>query len=623
MFVLGTAGHIDHGKSVLVRALTGIEPDRLREEKERGMTIDLGFAWMKLPGGEEIGIVDVPGHERLIRNMLAGVGGIDLALLVVDAREGVMLQTREHLAILDIMGVSRGLVVLTKKDLVDDAKLDTLGKEVEAIIAPTALAGSPVVAVSALKGEGLAELVSSIEMLLAAVPPRLDSGRPRLPVDRSFTLPGSGTVVTGTLLGGSLAVGREVEIVPPGLRSRVRGIQTHRSFVDFAAPGTRVGVNLAGISPGDIHRGNVLTVPGWLSATTMISVRLSLLGQASRPLIHNTTVNFYTGSTRGMARVRLLDKDDIKPGEDAWAQLMLSKPVAVVKGDRFIIRSPQATLGGGEIMEVHTRRYRRRQPDVIRNLEQKGYGTAEERVLAALEKHRSMDFAALSGESNINVTELVPIVESLIEKGELVGIGEGKKKLLFSPAGWMGIEGRVTSILEEYHRRLPVRPGIPRAELGSRLKMGAHNSPVIGKLIDSGVVVEEGNYIRLPGYQVRLTAEQQHIIDRFIRSLEESPFAPAGDSIPETDLLNLLVARKQVVRVSEGVVFSLKAYNEMVARITSHLEKEGSITAAAVRDMFKTSRKYAIALLEYMDGARITRRIGDRRVLYREASGEG
>ncbi|MFO8143349.1 MAG: selenocysteine-specific translation elongation factor [Dehalococcoidales bacterium] len=623
MFVLGTAGHIDHGKSVLIRALTGIEPDRLREEKERGMTIDLGFAWMKLPGGGEVGIVDVPGHERLIRNMLAGVGGIDLALLVVDAREGVMPQTREHLAILDIMGIAKGVVVLTKKDLVDDVRLDILSEEVKAIIAPTSLAGSPVVAVSALGGEGLPELVSTIEMLLGTVPPRSDSGFPRLPVDRAFILPGSGTVVTGTLLDGSLATGREVEIVPSGLRSRIRGMQTHRSSIGTATPGTRVGVNLAGISPEDVYRGNVLTVPGWLSATTMISVRLSLLEQALRPLSHNTTVNFYTGSARATAKVRILEKDDIKPGEDVWAQLLLSKPLAVVKGDRFIIRSPQATLGGGEIMEVHTRRYRRRQPDIIRNLEQKGYGTAEELVLAALEKHGSMDLTALSRESSINVTGLVPIVENLIEKGKLSGIGAGKKKMLFSLAGWARIEGWVTALLEEYHRKLPVRPGMPRAELGSRLRMGAHNSLVVGKLIDSGAIVEEGGFIRLPGHRVRLTGEQQIKVDRFIGALEENPFAPPGDAIPEMDLLNLLVARKQVMRVSEGVVFSLQAYNEMVARITSYLQSKGSITVAEVRDLFQTSRKYAIALLEYMDGARITRRIGDRRVLYRDASSEG
>ena len=619
MFVLGTAGHIDHGKSVLVRALTGIEPDRLREEKERGMTIDLGFAWMKLPGGEEVGIVDVPGHERLIRNMLAGIGGIDLALLVVDSREGVMPQTREHLAILDIMGVAEGVIVLTKKDLVDEGKLGILSQEVEAIVAPTSLAGSPVVAVSALKGEGLGELVSTIESLIGKVPSRMDSGHPRLPVDRAFTLPGSGTVVTGTLLDGSLAVGREVEIVPSGLRSRIRGMQTHRSFVNTAPPGTRVGVNLAGVSQGDIHRGQVITVPGWLSATTMISVRLSLLKQTLRPLSHNTTVNFYTGSARAMAKVRLLEKDDIKPGEDAWAQLLLSRPVAVVQGDRFIIRSPQATLGGGEILEVRTRRYRRRQHDVIRELEKKVYGTAEDLVMAAVEKNGSLNLAALSRESNLPVEMLEPVMDNLVEGGDLVRIGDGKKKLLFSQTGWSKIEGRVIAILEEYHSRLPARPGMPKAELGSRLKMGEHNSLVIGRLKDSGVIAEEGGFIRLSGHRVRLSGEQQLNMDRFIRSLEEKPYCPPSNFIPETDLLNLLVVRGQVVRVSGEVVFSSRAYNDMVSRITSHLEREGSITAAEVRDMFRTSRKYAIALLEHMDGARITRRIGDRRVLYREA----
>ncbi|HJX12322.1 MAG TPA: selenocysteine-specific translation elongation factor, partial [Dehalococcoidales bacterium] len=330
MFVLGTAGHIDHGKSVLVRALTGIDPDRLREEKERGMTIELGFAWLKLPSGREVGVVDVPGHERFVKNMLAGVGGIDLALLIVAANEGAMPQTREHLAILDIIGVRRGIVVITKKDLVDDELLSLVRMEVEEIIAGTALAGAPVVAVSAVTGEGLPELLAVIDGLLETTQPRPDLGRPRLPIDRVFTMAGSGTVVTGTLIDGTLSVGQEVEIVPAGIKSRLRGLQTHRAKIETAEPGSRVAANLVGVNTSQLQRGDVVTRPGWLVPTRLVTVKLSLISYLPRPLRHGAAVSFHTGAAETMARVRLLEADELRPGAATWAQLALDRPVATI-----------------------------------------------------------------------------------------------------------------------------------------------------------------------------------------------------------------------------------------------------------------------------------------------------
>ena len=620
MFVLGTAGHIDHGKSALVRALTGIDPDRLREEKERGMTIDLGFAWLKLPGGQEVGIVDVPGHERLIKNMLAGVGGIDLALLIIDAGEGVMPQTREHLAILDMLGIERGIAVLTKKDLVDDEWLDLVREEVARLLAPTTLSQSPIVAVSALTGEGLAELTSTIGKLLGSTPPRKDIGRPRLPIDRVFTIAGSGTVVTGTLIDGSLGVGQEVEIVPAGLRLRIRGLQTHKACVDTTAPGSRVGVNLVGVAAAELQRGDVLTIPGWLSPTTMLSVKLCLLPYLHRPLLHSTTVNFHTGSAQTAARVHLLEKELLKPGETGWAQLSLSKPVALVKGDRFIIRSPEATLGGGEVLEPHTKRHRRLRPAVIENLKRRAQGTTEELIMAILETQKPLKMSNLSTQSGLPASELAPAVASLIEQGMVIGIGREESKLLLTTPGWEHLAGQVTTVLKDYHRRFPTRPGMPSAELSSRLKMGTHRPAILKRLLDDGAVIEDGAAIRLPTHRVQLTQVQQVQIDTFLKSLVESPYAPPSSLIPEADLLNLLVARHQVTKVSEEVVFSLQAYNEMAARITSHLKEADGVTVAEVRDMFKTSRKYALALLEYLDGEKITRRLGDRRVLYQEAA---
>ena len=338
MFVLGTAGHVDHGKSKLVEALTGIDPDRLREEKERGLTIDLGFAWLKLPSGHEIGIVDVPGHERFIKNMLAGVGGIDIALLVVAADEGVMPQTREHLAILDLLEVEKGLVAITKKDLVDEEMLELVTMEVEETIKPTALAGSPVLAVSAVTGEGLPELVAAINSTLDTAQPRKDLGRPRLPIDRIFTIAGAGTVVTGTLIDGSLSVGDEVEIMPGGLRARLRSLQMHKTRLSEASPGSRIAANLVGVATSELQRGDVVAKPGTLSPSSIITGRLTLLSFMHRPLRHNATVSFHTLTAEATAKVRLLDVDELEPGGSALAQFLLDRPVATLRGDHFIIR---------------------------------------------------------------------------------------------------------------------------------------------------------------------------------------------------------------------------------------------------------------------------------------------
>ena len=616
MFVLGTAGHIDHGKSVLVRALTGIDPDRLREEKERGMTIDLGFAWLKLPSGQEVGIVDVPGHERLIKNMVAGVGGIDLALLIVDASEGVMPQTREHLAILDLLGIKRAVAVITKKDLVDNGWLSLVKIEVEKLLAPTSLFQAPVVSVSALTGEGLSDLVSAIDKLLSSTLPKRDIGRPRLPIDRIFTIAGSGTIVTGTLVDGSLTVGQEVEVVPSGLRSRIRGLETHKTRLNTVPPGSRVGANLVGVAKSQLERGDVLTKPGWLLPTTMLIAELRLLPYLRRSLKHNATVNFHTGSTQAVAKVRLLEELELKPGETAWVHLSLSKPVALVKGDHFIIRSPVETLGGGEVVESHARRYRRFHPDAIEGIRVKAQGTAEEVIMAILETKQPLELPALLTQCDLPSTQVEPIIESLNEQGKVIGIGKDENRLFLTVLGWEHLTQKVTSTLHEYHRRFPTRLGMPRAELASRLKMGAHRSAILRRLVDEDVVVEDGTAVRLPSHQVQLTPAQQASIDAFLRSLSQNPYAPPSSLIPEADLLNLLLARQRVVKVSEDVVFSTTAYNEMVERVVSHLKASGRVTVAEVRDMLKTSRKYALALLEYLDGAKITRRVGDERVLY-------
>jgi selenocysteine-specific elongation factor len=628
MFVLGTAGHIDHGKSALVQALTGIDPDRLREEKERGMTIDLGFAWLKLPGGQEVGIVDVPGHERFVKNMLAGVGSIDLALLIVAANEGVMPQTREHLAILDLLGIQRGIVVITKKDLVDQEWLDLVKMDIEELIRPTTLAQAPIIAVSAVTREGLPELVTAIEELLGSTEPKKDIGRPRLPIDRIFTIAGAGTIVTGTLIDGSLAVGQEVEIVPPGLKSRLRGLQTHKARLNAVTPGSRVAANLVGLSTSDIQRGDVLTRPGWLVPTTQLSVELRLLSYLRRPLPHNATVSFHTGAAEAMAKVRLLEKERLEPGETGWAQLRLDKPVALVKGDHYIIRSPMETLGGGQIVDSHAKRLRRFRPAAIESLKVKEKGTAEDVILALLEASQSLDLSAVLKEADLPESEARTAVESLVRQAKVIGVGQARlpefrrdggqaeNRLLFSAAGWERLTQEATAILQDYHRKFPARLGMPRVELASRLKLSRQSAAVMERLLGDGALSEEGLVVRLPSYRVQLTPAQQAKVDAFLRALAQNPYSPPTDQLPEPDLLNLLIERRQVVKVSESVVFSASAYDKMVEKVLSHIKANGKITLAEVRDIFQTSRKYAQALIEYLDEKKITRRVGDERVIY-------
>ncbi|HET8841559.1 MAG TPA: selenocysteine-specific translation elongation factor, partial [Ktedonobacteraceae bacterium] len=406
MSCIGTAGHIDHGKSALVEALTGIDPDRLAEEKTRGMTIDLGFAWLTLPHGRDVSIIDVPGHEGFIKNMLAGVGSIDAALLVIAADEGVMPQTREHLAILDLLRVRRGVVALTKVDLVDEEWLELVREEVAEVLKLTTLADVAILPVSSYTGQGLAELSLELERVLDETEERQDIARPRLPIDRVFSMTGFGTVVTGTLLDGTFKPGQEVELLPQGLKTRIRGLQTHRQQVDIAHPGSRVAVNLVGIAKSELVRGNTVTLPGQFQATLLIDTRISLLATAERPLPHNTQVSFFCGAQEVPARVRLLDTEQMEPGQEAWAQLRLSHPVVVARRDRFVLRvpSPSTTIGGGEVIDAHPRYHRRRQNSILQELETLARGAPDELILAVLMRGRESGRQKSASVSSISVT---------------------------------------------------------------------------------------------------------------------------------------------------------------------------------------------------------------------------
>ncbi|MFC2037883.1 selenocysteine-specific translation elongation factor, partial [Chloroflexota bacterium] len=424
MRVIGTAGHVDHGKSTLVHALTGIDPDRLKEEKEREMTIDLGFAWLTLPSGEQVGIIDVPGHKDFVKNMLAGVGGIDAALFVVAADEGVMPQTREHLAILDLLQVPGGVVALTKVDMAEDEDwLDLVEADLLDVLEGTVLEEATVVRCSGRTGEGLEALVAELDRYLVTSAPRRDVGRPRLPVDRVFTIPGFGTVVTGTLSDGLFAAGQEVEIQPSGLKVRIRGLQTHKKQVEEAVPGSRVAINLTGVSRDDVRRGEVVTRPGWLRPTTLVDCHLRYLADVPVPLKHNARVDFFSGAAEAQARVRLLGKKVLAPGDDGWVQIRLAEPITLVKGDRFIIRqpSPSVTVGGGRVVNPFPgRRHRRFQEEVIERLETLAHGTPEEVLLQDLERQQPCEARDLLGRTSLSRQQAQDSLRSLVGDAQVL-----------------------------------------------------------------------------------------------------------------------------------------------------------------------------------------------------------
>ncbi len=642
MSCIGTAGHIDHGKSTLVKALTGIDPDRLAEEKERGMTIDLGFAWLKLPGGREVGIVDVPGHEGFIKNMLAGVGGIDAALLVVAADEGIMPQTREHLAILDLLGVRRGVVALTKADLVDEEWIELVREEVAEQLQPTTLAGAEIIPVSAYTGEGLPALVAQLERIFDETEERQNIARPRLPIDRVFTMTGFGTVVTGTLLDGVFKTGQEVEVQPQGLKTRIRSLQTHGRQVEVTTPGNRVAMNLANVSRTELERGNVVTLPGQLQRTMLIDARIQLLADAARPLGHNTLIDFYSGSQEVPAKVRLLDVEELKPGQSAWAQVRLSRPAVVARRDRFILRipSPSSTIGGGEVIDVHPRYHRRFQQPVLTTLETLERGSPDELVLSALDRRRETvrpgakslhglvgyELAEIAKQSNLAQDVTLQTLETLLSEGRVRKVG----MLWFAQTVWEALKEESIRLVSEQHRQHPLRSGLSKEEWRTRLNLPPKMaSEIFLVLQEEGQLAEavsstgpSGGFIRIPGFVPEFNTIQQQQVERLLRMFRESPYTPPGRSESEaivgSEVLASLIEQGRLVKLGSSsdtaVLFLRESYEEAIVKLVAYLQEHHKMTAAEARDVLGTTRKYILPLLEHMDERRITRRIGDERI---------
>lgn len=621
MYTIGTAGHVDHGKSTLIEALTGIDPDRLREEKERGLTIDLGFAWLTLPSGKEISIVDVPGHERFIKNMLAGVGGIDAALLVIAADEGVMPQTREHLDILDLLRVPAGILVLTRCDLVeDDDWLVLVEEDVRETVAGTVLADSPLVRVSSLTGDGLAELRSGLDELLADTAAKRDVGRPRLPIDRAFSLSGFGSVVTGTLLDGTFSVGDEVQFVPGNLGGRIRGLQSHKHKIETALPGNRVAVNVGGVDVGEIYRGQVLALPQTLAATRFADARVRLLPTAARPLIHGTMVTFHSGTMETLARVRLLDCEEIAPGEDGLVQFLLVKPVNLNKGDLFIIRqlSPSLTLGGGQVLDPYPPRHKRFAQDVIAALDTLERGSPDDMVLQAVRQREPCAEKDISGILPLSPEAVNEILARLLGTERVIDLG----RHLYSDTGWSGISERITTLLQQFHERYPLRNGLGKEEVRRSLGLQSRVfSEIVQRLCADEVIAEQAGALRLFAFEIRLSAAHEKIASALLAALGRDPLAPPNLSdLRKTldlddDLLDVLAEKDRIVRVDTDLVYSREAYQTAVDKVRELLARDGRATVAQVRNAFGTSRKYVLPLLEQMDRDGVTKRDGDERTL--------
>ncbi len=625
MHVIGTAGHVDHGKSTLIAALTGTHPDRLKEEQEREMTIDLGFGWLTLPlnGGEEIGIVDVPGHRDFIENMLAGVGGIDAALLIIAADEGVMPQTKEHLAILDLLQIPAGIIVLTKTDLIPDNDwLDLIESDVRTAVKETVMQDAPIVRVSARTRSGLDKLTATLVEILRDKPARPDLGRPRLPIDRVFTMSGFGAVVTGTLSDGHFALGDEIEILPSGLSGRIRGLQTHKKKEESAVAGSRTAVNISGIPTEQIQRGEVLTHPGQYQSTRRVDARFCMLKDASSSLKHSSEVKIFIGTSETIANLRLLDAEELAPGDEGWIQLELREPIVAVRGDRYILRrpSPGETLGGGIIVDAQPKgRHKCFDEDVLKSLASLAQGSPADILFEAALAVGIASSKEIAARSRLEKDSATDALDELLENGKLIKIDD---ELFAALPHWNDLHDKTLQIVESYHKNFPLRRGIPREELKSRLKLSARVfNGVVTYYVIRNTLVETNYFISIPSHEVRFDNGQQVKVQALMRKFAQSPFSPPSvkECQAETDeeIVNALIEKNELVAVSQDVVFRKADYDEMVAKIRTALEQKGQISLAEVRDLFDTSRKYAQALLEHLDTTGVTMRDGDFRKLRR------
>lgn len=627
MYILGTAGHVDHGKSSLIAALTGTHPDRLKEEKDREMTIELGFASLRLPNNEEVGIIDVPGHRSFIDNMLAGIGGVDAVLLVVAADEGVSAQTREHLAILDLLEIKRGVVVLTKTDLISDPEwLELVKLDLKDLLADTSLAGAPVVPVSSRTGEGLPELLDTIQAVLAGIPNRVDLGKPRLPVDRVFTLTGFGTVVTGTLLDGSFKLGDEILCLPGGKSGRIRGLQNHNRKLQKIEPGFRAAINLSNINLQDIARGDVITKPGDYRPTQLLDCQLNLLKDSPYPVRHNMQVKLYLAASETTAFLRLLGTQVLQPGQSAFVQLRTDHPIIASKGDRFILRlpSPSETLGGGSVLDPEPKKlYKRFDQNQLEKMEKLFSGSESVLVHEILESLRFADYQSLAKKTGLPQDVLNKILDQSIEQKSILALRQTDtlSKSIFIDAGnWAVVRDKLVDRVEDFHHSYPLKAGMPREQLKTLSDLSQENFDLtLDRLSLDGLLIQKGTLVWASAHEVKLTPEQEQIVTPVMAEFETNPFSPPDINQLTLwigqDLIEGLISSGRLVSVSDLVIFTPTAIQEMRNWVKEYIGLNGELSLSQFRDHFKTSRKYAASALEFFDEIGFTYRKGDVRAL--------
>lgn len=627
--VLGTAGHIDHGKTSLVKALTGIDTDRLKEEKARGITIELGFAHLDLPGGQRLGIVDVPGHEKFVKNMVAGAAGIDLVALVIAADEGVMPQTREHLDICRLLGVRRGLVVLTKIDMVDAEWLELVTEDVAEYVSGTFLEGAPIIPVSSVTGQGIEELKQALAALVGELAEQSSAGLFRLPVDRVFTMKGFGTVITGTAIGGVVRVGQEITVYPRGLAAKVRGLQVHNAEVNEARRGQRTAVNLQGVEKAQVERGDVLATSGGLQPSLWLDLEVQTLASMARPLKHRAPIRLHTGAAEVLGRVLLLDRDELGPGQEALAQVRLEAPVAVMAGDHYVLRSysPVTTIAGGVILHPHPGRRRRGRAEVMADLKVLQRGSPRERVMVHARQAGAAGLTAaeLPRLMGLGPKELEGLAAEMLSAQELVRYDKEGGRMV-AGAVQEELAGRLREMLADYHRANPLKPGMPREELKNRLipggeaKLFAH---LLRRLEGEGAVVSEKDLLRLAEHRVKLAGQDKALRESWARIYLEAGLTPpyfkelTGEVDPAQarQVLGVLVNDGVLVKIKEDLYYHAQALAEIKRRLVEHLQEHGRINAAQFKELTGLSRKYLIPLLEHFDTSQLTMRVGDERVL--------
>ena len=631
--VIGTAGHIDHGKTSLVKALTGTDTDRLKEEKERGITIELGFAELTLDN-VHAGIVDVPGHERFVKNMLAGVGGIDLVMLIIAADEGIMPQTREHLSICRLLGIKTGLIVLTKTDLVEPEWVELVTDDILDFVKDTFLEEKPIVPVSAHTGDGLENLKHILNEIANQTPVKSETGIFRIPIDRVFTMRGFGVVITGTLFSGSVAVGEQVEVYPRTLQARVRGLQVHGESVEKSTAGLRTAVNLQGLERTEVFRGDIIGHRGELRSTYMLDVHLEHLADAPRPLKTRNRIRFHAGTAEIMGRISLIGRDVLEPGDSSFAQIRLEEPIVVLPRDRFVIRSysPIITIGGGEILDIMPRKHRRLRSSSLDHLKSLYQGDEAERLLILLRDARlnGVELADLTGRLTLKPSDIQKSIQELSAQGE-VQIIDQANYFSMTTAHFNTAQKNILSFLNEYHAQNPLRTGAPREEV--RGKAGDINEKIFAAalryLSESNEIVENGATLRLASHSVEIDETLGEVKTKLESVFKNAHFQPpsvedafsqsGGKGNSNRNALQILIDRGVLLRLKDNIVYHRLALSEAENLLREHLSQNNEITAAEFRDLLGITRKHAIPLLEYFDTARITLRVEDKRVLRPDA----